>query len=126
MTESMKELLKLASSNSKLLESLKTADKDGLIALAKEQGIELTEADFVPNKEMSEEELEVVSGGGVCACVPAGGGTAKGEYDDACGCYLLGGGEGIGRYGDRYARCWCFYGGGGEEASGPTKKNNDW
>lgn len=63
MTESFKKLLELISGNEELTARLNNASKDEVIALAKEQGITLTEADFEQSGEMSEDELDAVTGG---------------------------------------------------------------
>lgn len=63
MTENVKKLLELASTNEALIEKLKKATKDEIIAIAKEQGITLTDLDLEPNGEIPEEELNAVSGG---------------------------------------------------------------
>ena len=124
MTENMKKFLEAVSKDEALREKVNTMDKDAIIATAKELGIELTETDFAqPEGEMNTDELDAVAGGGVCACVTAGGGKAGG-YDKACGCYILGGGDGTGSNG-LYARCFCVYGGGGEVAEGPKTTNYD-
>lgn len=51
--------------------------KDELIALAKELGIALTEADFEkPDGELNDDELDTVAGGKVCVFVVGGGGKS--------------------------------------------------
>ena len=69
-----------------------------LIALAKENGIELTEEDAkkyfeqlnAKKGELSDDELEAVTGGGACACVLPGGGGGDGLK---CGCFTGGNGR---------------------------------
>ena len=61
-------------------------------------------------KELSMDELDSVAGGGTCACVGAGGGTA-GEGQKSCACVAFGSG-GYARDG---IRCFCVAGGGGNE-----------
>lgn len=114
MTENMKMFLEKVSTDKALMEKLNELDKNGIIAAAKERGFELTEADLAhPGGEMSADELEVVSGGGICACVTAGGGKRDEENNqDACGCVTYGGGTGgpIDK-----TRCICYIGGYGSE-----------
>ena len=58
-----------------------------IIALARELGVELTEADFVQNCELTDDELDAVVGGGKCICSFGGGG----EYSDGsvrCVCII--------------------------------------
>lgn len=64
MTENIKKLLELASTNEELKAKLTDASKDEFIAVAKENGIELTDADFEQSSELSEDELNAVAGGG--------------------------------------------------------------
>lgn len=59
MTENIKKLIELASANEALKARLIGASREAVIAIAKEQGITLTEADF----ELPEEALNAVSGG---------------------------------------------------------------
>lgn len=102
MTENMKKLLELASNNRELAEEFRDADKEKLIRLAKEQGIELTEADFEKSEnELPDDELEAIAGG-KCVCALGGGGEGNG-YDKTCACVL--GGAGKCRYGA--TRCAC-------------------
>lgn len=78
------------------IETLKSAPDSkpaDFIALAAAHGVTLTEADFAaPDsaRELSDDELDAVSGAGMaCFCFAAGGGGAGG---DACACVLGGGG----------------------------------
>ncbi len=65
MTENIKKLLELASTNEDLKTKLTNVSKDDFIAIAKENGIELTDADFeAPQGEISDDELNAVAGGG--------------------------------------------------------------
>lgn len=76
MTENMKKLLELASEDKEFGKEFQEADQETLIRLAKEHGIELTEADFEkPENEMSDSELDAVAGGGDCGCSLAGAGA---------------------------------------------------
>lgn len=95
MTENMKKFLEKVSEDRALAEKV-GAEKDinALIAMAKEIGIELTKADFEkPAEELSDDELNAVSGGGdvSCACAMGGGGT-KDSNDKTCACVLAGAG----------------------------------
>ena len=86
MSENLKAFLAKVSADAQLIERLKAAKEYGeIIALAKEIGLELTLADIEPdNSELSEDELNAVSGGksGGCFCILAGGGGGKNGRDD--------------------------------------------
>ena len=84
---------------------------EDLLALAKELGVELTEADFEkPDGMLDENELDAVAGGKVCVCVVGGGGEGDGN-DRVCACPAYG----VGADKDKlYDRCVCFIGGGGK------------
>lgn len=70
MTENMKNFLDTVSQNEELTAKVGTLNKEGLIALAKELGMALTEADFENLlAELTDDELDDVSGGS--------GGTGK-------------------------------------------------
>ena len=113
MTENMKKLLEAMSKDQELSEKASKLDKDALIALARKLGIELTEADFVqPGGELNADELEVVAGGGICACSVGGGGT-KGDDYPACACVLAGFGK---EHKKGNYRCACPLAGVGEES----------
>lgn len=92
MTESTKKFLELASSNEALASKLKNARKDDIIAIAKEHGIELTDADFEQGAEISDDELNAVAGGLACYCFMGGGGTPE-KDEKTCVCIAGGGGE---------------------------------
>ena len=83
-------------------------DKEDIVALAKELGVELTEADFAQNCELSDDELDAVVGGGNCICAFGGGGKAD-EGEKTCDCVMGGGGE----YSDGSVHCVCVIGGDG-------------
>ena len=108
MTGIMKNFLKKLSENKELAEKAAKLDKEALIALAKELGFELTEADFAqPEASLSEDELTVIHGGATstqeeqdwadfnncsgpngtqdCFCA-AGGGGQRDENGDVCAC----------------------------------------
>ena len=77
--------------------------------IAREAGCSFTLADLESfgssrDRELSESELEAVSGGGVCVCVIGGGGTRPPDSDTPCACLIGGIGGG---------RCACMFGGGG-------------
>ncbi len=117
MTDNLKKFFEFVANDPELLEKakqLKVEDtekaKEIAIAFAKENGFELTEADFeAPEGELSESELSGLAGGGECFCFVGGGGT-KDDRDGVCACVLAGGGEdSVGR-----TRCTCIGGGSGE------------
>ena len=118
MSENMKKFMELASKDEALKKKLQALNDmepaDAIqagIALAKELGIELTEADFDRKKsdgELSDDELDAVAGGGGCGCPAVGGGhgTNRNNYNYDCACVVAGaGGDG--------ENCACFIGGGG-------------
>lgn len=111
MTENMKAFLNKVSVDKALAEEASKLDQAGLIAFARELGLELMEADFsAAANELSEDELDTVAGGKVCACVVGGGGEGGGE-DNVCVCPLYGVGADEDKY---YDRCVCIVGGGGK------------
>ena len=114
MTENMKKFLEIASKESKeYLEKMsKIEDKDEFIRLAAEKGVTLTYDDLAQEDaegEVGLDEADTVAGGGECACVIAGGGTA-GYKDEVCACVVGGWGETT-YYG---SRCHCPIGGFGD------------
>lgn len=109
MTENMKCFLAKVSEDKALAEKASKLEKNELIVLAKEMGVNLTEADFAQTEsDISEGELNSVTGGGNCYCVAGGGGT-DGEKDSACACVFAG----WGRSTERHERCVCAMAGGG-------------
>lgn len=77
--------------------------------IARKAGYSFTLADLKTfeksrSRELSDSELDAVSGSGVCVCVIAGGGTPPEDIYLPCGCVI----GGIGG-----ARCACMFGGGG-------------
>ncbi len=94
MTNNMKAFLETISKDRELIKKVSTiTDKAEIIAMAKENGFELTEADFeAPEGELSESELSGVTGGGSCFCAAGGGGTAGGN-DSVCACVVYGQGN---------------------------------
>ncbi|MBR2928432.1 MAG: Nif11-like leader peptide family RiPP precursor [Oscillospiraceae bacterium] len=129
MTENLKKFLEAVSKDEALqakvnaLESNKETAMAGVIALAKELGIELTEADFAqPDGEISEDELETINGGGCptagtvnnsCYCAAAGGGGGKQKDEDIWGCACVAYGQG-GDAKDDHTTCMCVLYGHGE------------
>lgn len=110
MTGNMKEFLKKLSENKELAENATKLGKEALIALAKELGFELTEADFAqPEEALNDQELAAVTGGEKCLCVAAGGGT-KDDDSKACGCVAAG----AGYHDNGEQRCFCVMGGSGD------------
>lgn len=91
MNENTKRFFELLSKDEEMVKKVcSMTEMEEILALARELGIELTEADFeTPDGEMSEDELNSVTGGGDCYCVMGGGGT-KSTYDDVCACVLAG------------------------------------
>ena len=124
MTENMKKFLEVVSNNEELKQKLTNVPKEDVIALAKEVGFELTEADFVKNDELSDDELDAVVGGALkCVCPLAGGGGGTDYIDDktfGCACVLYGQG-GDGRAKD--FNCACVMGGIGTDEK--TKEQNN-
>ncbi|MBE5781794.1 MAG: Nif11-like leader peptide family natural product precursor [Clostridiales bacterium] len=116
MSENLKAFLAKVSADALLIERLKAAKEYGeIIALAKEIGVELTLADIEPeNSELSEDELNAVSGGksGGCFCVLAGSGGGKNGRDDVYGCACVAYGQGGDGSKDDFT-CFCALGGEG-------------
>ena len=109
MTENMKKFLEAVSKNEELTKKINTMTKEDLLALAKELGVELTEADFEkPAGELNDDELNAVAGGGACYCAIGGGGTED-SNDKTCACVAIG--AGYAKFGDfsdpDYERCIC-------------------
>lgn len=116
MSENLKAFLAKVSADVQLIERLKAAKEyDDILALAKELGMELALADIEPeNRELSEDELNAVSGGtsGGCFCVLAGGGGGKNGQDDIYGCACVAYGQGGDGDKDDFT-CICALGGEG-------------
>ena len=94
MTENLKKFLEAASKNEELRRKLSSASQETIFIEAKALGFELTEADFhPPSGELSEDELEAVTGGKDCICIVYGLGKASG-HDDRCECPFYGQGYG--------------------------------
>ena len=113
MSDNMKKFLELASKDENLKQKMQSFNDmepaeaiSAGIALAKELGIELSEADFAKeesNGELSDDELDAVAGGGGCGCAIAGGGDGE-SY--TCGCVF---------YGEGGDNCICPVGGAGTD-----------
>ena len=95
MTENLKKFLETVSKDEALTAKVGTMGKAELLALAKELGIELTEADLqkLAVQELGDDDLDTVAGGSdvSCACAMGGGGT-KDDNDKTCACVLAGAG----------------------------------
>ena len=110
MTENMKKFLEAVSKNEELCAKIGAMGKEELIALAKELGLELTDADLEKPavQELGDDDLDTVAGGSdvSCACAMGGGGT-KDSNDKTCACVLAGAGY------DKYnrERCVCGFAG---------------
>ena len=110
MTENMQKFLEAVSKNEELTAKVGAMGKEELIALARELGIQLTDADLEKPavQELGDDDLDAVAGGGdvSCACAMGGGGT-KDSNDKTCACVLAGGG--YSRNGTE--RCVCGFAG---------------
>lgn len=110
MTENMKKFLEKVSADAALAKKAMQLELADLIALAKELGFDLTDADFArPEGEISASEMEALTGGKKCLCVAAGGGT-KDDDSKACGCVAAG----AGYHDNGEQRCYCIMGGSGD------------
>ncbi|MGN0154815.1 MAG: Nif11-like leader peptide family RiPP precursor [Lachnospiraceae bacterium] len=125
MSENLKKFLEQVSKDEtlkqKVLDCNEMEKEDAIrasIALAKEVGIELTEADFAEKEadnELSDDEMDAVAGGGCCGCSFAGGGGGTDEGNGktyGCACVMYGQG-GDGRADD--FNCMCIIGGCGHD-----------
>lgn len=114
MTENMKKFLEKVSADKALAEKFANLDKDAVVALAKELGIELTESDFAqPEGEITADEMDAVVGGYKrCVCAYGGGGKEDSE-GEVCACVSVG--MGMSKV-DGEARCACYVGGTGYES----------
>ena len=112
MTENMKKFMEAMSEHPELVDRAAAAQKEELFAIAKELGVELTDADFEQQTvELSDDELDAVSGGakGDCFCPTVGGGTKGDKEDKACACIMWG----AGKEKDGDLRCACALAGHG-------------
>ena len=110
MTKNLQDFMAAVSNDKELIEKInQESDLKVIIAIARDMGFELTEADFAGEpEELSEAELDAVAGGTPvsCACVLGGGGT-KDHNDKTCACVAAG--FGYTKSGKR--RCFCAAGG---------------
>ena len=118
MTENKKKFLEFMSTLDKeTIEKVTKMEKDELIVFAADRGFTLTDADFEQSEgEVSLDEAEAVAGGGVCQCFVGGGGTADGG-DVPCACVAAGAGMHERDNGNKYERCWCAFGGYGNDCT---------
>ena len=114
MTENLKKFLEIVSKNEELAAKVGAMGKDELLALAKELGLALTEADLTqPTQELDDDDLDAVAGGSDVSCVCAmGGGGTEDSNDKTCACVLAGVG-----YDKPYnrERCICGFAGYGHD-----------
>lgn len=127
MNDNLKAFLEMAKTDPELGHKLAAMDVAGLIAIAKEKGLELSEADFrPPADEIEAAELNgVVGGSGGGACFVLGGGGGRDTRDNeiyGCACVVYGQG-GDGRASD--ANCFCILGGVGSEDQDWIEKGRD-
>ena len=110
MTEKLKKFLEMVSKDETLRAKVGTMGKKELLALAKELGLELTEADLakLAVQELDDDDLDTVAGGSnvSCACAMGGGGT-KDANDKTCACVVAG----IGYDVNKVERCLCGFAG---------------
>ena len=97
----------------------KASTEEEIIELAKEKGYILTKEDF-DNKagsgELSDDEVEAVTGGSTCACFAGGGGTED-EIMNTCACVIYGAGTYKNpryEYGNTVSCACSWIGGGGD------------
>jgi len=95
MTENLKKFLEAVSKDEALTAKVGAMGKEEILALAKELGLTLTDADLEKPavQELNDDDLDAVAGGSdvSCACALGGGGT-KDNNDKTCACVLAGGG----------------------------------
>ena len=93
MTFKMKEFLESISGDEAFLEKVKKASTtEEVRALAAEKGVTLSDEDLERKEavsELSDDEVEAVSGGSICNCHSSGIG-----YDNKLADFCVGGGEG--------------------------------
>lgn len=68
MSDSMKKSLESISAREECCTRLNAMSRDEIIAMAKELGFEVSEADFQQPEEQSGDELGAVAGGARCVC----------------------------------------------------------
>lgn len=121
------QLQKVLQEHPELDEKLRTISADiqsemqaKMIELLKEYGVELTAEDFkAPGGELSDDELDAVSGGGGCGCT--GIGCGGGDYLK-CKCFAYGAGQIKGTDDiSEYGGCICAAAGAGATNWGDVK-----
>ncbi len=118
MNENVKKFLEAVSKDDNLVDKIKKATHEDLLALADKLNLPLSKEDIDSHaadmKAASMDELEAVNGGEKCVCVVGGGGKATRKGQKVCAC--VGGG-----YGETeiitgiHGRCCCVWGGGGKD-----------
>ena len=108
MTDNLRKFLEAISNDAELTKKINAMGKDELLALAKAQGLALTEADLLQKTELSDDNLDTVAGGSdvSCACAMGGGGT-KDDNDKTCACVIAG----VGYDDEKGERCLCGFAG---------------
>ena len=93
-TENMKKFLEAVSKDEALTAKIGAMGMEEILALAKDLGLELTEADLAKPavQELRDDELDTVAGGGDVSCACAMGGGTKDNNDKTCACVLAGAG----------------------------------
>ena len=129
MTENIKKLNELAGADEALAKRLTEArDKEALTAIAAEAGVTLTEADFEVmeaerkrvilaqgSEQLSDDEMNAVTGGDYCFCFAGGGGVYRSGKDASgnsaadltCGCVGYGVGDQKHDGSNNTTRCEC-------------------
>ena len=106
MTENFINFMKEVSKDEALSAKLgKESDPKVIMAIAKDMGFVLTEADLAREpEELSDDDLDDVAGGDAvnCSCAMGGGGS-KDENDKTCACVAAG----FGYSKDGSRRCFC-------------------
>ncbi len=118
MNENVKKVLEAVSNDDSLMDKMKNASYEDVLAIAADLGLPLSKEDIDANKadlqSVDPEELADVSGGDKCVCAIGGSGKATREGQRQCICALGGWGEtdivtGI------LTRCYCAWAGGGKD-----------
>ena len=109
MTDNMKKFLEAISKNDELTAKVGAMNQDDLLMLARDLGLSLTKADLEkPVQELSDDDLDTVSGGSDVTCVCAiGGGGTKDDDDKTCACVVAG----VGYTDEKAERCLCSFAG---------------
>ena len=112
MSDNLKKFLEAVSEKPEMVEKVNAMSQEGVIALAKEMGFALTEADFAKPavEELDDEDLDTVAGGQKVSCTCVLGGGGKGDSNDkTCACVAAG----MGYTKRGQDRCFCAIGGAG-------------